>query len=225
MDKAPAAKKLPSHPTTADMVNEAVESLNAKGGSSLQAIKKYISETHKTADLERLAPFIRKYLKKAVETGTLVQTKGKGASGSFKLRVATKTLKGEKKAAKNSKAASPKMAKAASPKNANAKAASPKMAKAASPKNAKASPKEAKKVVKETKVEAAAAKKLAPVSEAAPALVAPSKAPAPKPTAKAPAKKATPKPLKIKIPTALKAKPVAKAKPMFSPKKAAPKKK
>jgi histone H1/5 len=193
------------------MVHEAVESLNAKGGSSLQAIKKYISETHKTADLERLAPFIRKYLKKAVETGTLVQTKGKGASGSFKLRVAAKPLKGEKKA----KAPAAK----------NAKAASPKMAKAASPKNAKASPKEAKKVVKKTTVGAAAVKKSAPVSKAAPAPVASSKAPAPKPTAKAPAKKTTPKPLKIKIPTALKAKPVAKAKPMVSPKKAAPKKK
>ncbi|GBP92418.1 Histone H1 [Eumeta japonica] len=39
--------------------------------------------------------FIRKYLKSAVESGTLIQTKGKGASGSFKLE--SKSSSGSKK--------------------------------------------------------------------------------------------------------------------------------
>ncbi|WP_457844077.1 histone H1/H5 family protein, partial [Staphylococcus aureus] len=50
----------------------------------LQAIKKYVSANYKV-DAEKMSPFIKKYLKSAVVSGTLVQTKGKGASGSFKL--------------------------------------------------------------------------------------------------------------------------------------------
>ncbi|CAH1384060.1 unnamed protein product, partial [Tenebrio molitor] len=37
----------------------------------------------------KVAPFIKKYLKGAVASGSLVQTKGKGASGSFKLASST----------------------------------------------------------------------------------------------------------------------------------------
>ncbi|CAH1384238.1 unnamed protein product, partial [Tenebrio molitor] len=40
-------------------------------------------------DAEKVAPFIKKYLKGAVASGSLVQTKGKGASGSFKLASST----------------------------------------------------------------------------------------------------------------------------------------
>lgn len=79
---AKAAK--PSHPPTATMVNAAIKTLKERGGSSLQAIKKYISSTYKV-DAEKLAPFIRKYIKNAVASGKLVQTKGNGAAGSFKL--------------------------------------------------------------------------------------------------------------------------------------------
>ncbi|KDQ84941.1 Histone H1 [Zootermopsis nevadensis] len=45
---------------------------------------KYIAANYKV-DSEKLASFIKKYLKSAVASGELVQTKGKGASGSFKL--------------------------------------------------------------------------------------------------------------------------------------------
>ncbi|GBP89451.1 Histone H1B [Eumeta japonica] len=47
-----------------------------RSGSSLQAIKKYIAAQYKV-DAEKHAPFIRKYLKSAVESGTLIQTKGR----------------------------------------------------------------------------------------------------------------------------------------------------
>lgn len=74
-----------SHPTSNKMVLEAVESLNdGRQGSSLQAIKKFISEVYEV-DMGKMAPHIRKAVKKHVEDGNLIQTKGKGASGSFRL--------------------------------------------------------------------------------------------------------------------------------------------
>lgn len=85
--KSSAAKKpktAPSHPKVSEMVISAITSLKERGGSSLQAIKKHVASNHKV-DIERLSPFIKKYLKSAVASGTLVQTKGKGATGSFKL--------------------------------------------------------------------------------------------------------------------------------------------
>ncbi|EDV44939.2 uncharacterized protein Dana_GF20359 [Drosophila ananassae] len=53
------------------------------------SIKKYITATYK-CDAQKLAPFIKKYLKSAVANGKLIQTKGKGASGSFKLSASAK---------------------------------------------------------------------------------------------------------------------------------------
>ncbi|KAG0434480.1 hypothetical protein HPB47_019078 [Ixodes persulcatus] len=66
------------------MVTSSISALKERGGSSLQAIKKYMSANYKV-DVEKLSPFIRKYLKSAVAAGALVQAKGKGATGSFKL--------------------------------------------------------------------------------------------------------------------------------------------
>lgn len=80
--KKPSAA--PTHPPTQQMVDASIKNLKERGGSSLLAIKKYISATYK-CDSQKLAPFIKKYLKTAVASGKLIQTKGKGASGSFKL--------------------------------------------------------------------------------------------------------------------------------------------
>ncbi|KAL3267657.1 hypothetical protein HHI36_024301 [Cryptolaemus montrouzieri] len=66
----------PTHPPTSDMVNMAIKGLKERSGSSLQAIKKYIAANYKV-DPEKMAPFIKKYLKSAVQSGSLVQTKGK----------------------------------------------------------------------------------------------------------------------------------------------------
>lgn len=76
--------KSSSHPPTSEMVNTAIKELKDRKGSSLQAIKKYIGSAYEV-DGEKFAPFIRRYLKSAVTSGAVVQTKGKGASGSFKL--------------------------------------------------------------------------------------------------------------------------------------------
>ncbi|XP_030556944.1 histone H1.2-like [Drosophila novamexicana] len=79
----------PSHPPTQQMVDASIKNLKERGGSSLLAIKKYIGATYK-CDAQKLAPFIKKYLKNAVANGKLIQTKGKGASGSFKLSASAK---------------------------------------------------------------------------------------------------------------------------------------
>lgn len=84
-----------SHPPTQQMVDASIKNLKERGGSSLLAIKKYISATYK-CDAQKLSPFIKKYLKSAVANGKLIQTKGKGASGSFKLSVAVKKVPKEK---------------------------------------------------------------------------------------------------------------------------------
>lgn len=87
--KAKKPSTPPSHPPTQQMVDASIKNLKERGGSSLLAIKKYISATYK-CDAQKLAPFIKKYLKAAVVSGKLIQTKGKGASGSFKLSAAAR---------------------------------------------------------------------------------------------------------------------------------------
>nr|CAH7756002.1 unnamed protein product [Callosobruchus chinensis] len=140
------------------MVINAIKGLKERGGSSLQAIKKYIAANYKV-DAEKVAPFIKRYLKSSVASGALVQTKGKGASGSFKLASssAEKTTgaiakkaggaKSGKKAASSPKVKKPSAAGAAEKKasatktkksaktSTSAKAASVTSAAAASPKN------------------------------------------------------------------------------------------
>ncbi|XP_054718247.1 histone H1-II-like [Uloborus diversus] len=167
--KAKKPKVAPTHPKVADMVNTAISTLKERGGSSLQAIKKYIG-AHYKVDLEKLSPFIRKYLKSAVASGNLVQTKGKGASGSFRIGSAA-GAKGASTAAKPKKSPAKKAAK---PKKEKA-AASPK--KAAKPKKA---------AVKKTPKKASPVKKAKPAAKKA----KPAKSPKPK---KAAAKKASPK--------------------------------
>jgi len=149
--KKPRTK--PVHPRTSEMVSNAIKSLKERGGSSLQAIKKYIAANYKV-DSEKLSPFIKKYLKTAVASGELVQTKGKGASGSFKL-AAAKTDKAvvpsvpsrgrAASAPKVKKQSAAKVKKTKSPKKAVVKTAERKRA---VPPKAKKSPSKAKKVTK-----------------------------------------------------------------------------
>ena len=77
-------------PRTSEMVTAALTNLKERSGSSFQAIKKYMAGTY-MVDAEKLTPFIKKYLKTAIEQGKIIQTKGKGASGSFKLVAAAKS--------------------------------------------------------------------------------------------------------------------------------------
>ncbi|XP_034245022.1 histone H1.3-like [Thrips palmi] len=70
--------------STADMVKDAIKTLGERTGSSLHNIKKYIEAVYKV-DMRYRAPRIRKFLRSAVGDGVVVQTRGRGASGSFKL--------------------------------------------------------------------------------------------------------------------------------------------
>lgn len=178
--KPKAKKTVPSHPKTSDMVNAAIANLKERGGSSLQAIKKYIASNYKV-DVEKLAPFIRKYLKSAVTNGTLVQKKGKGASGSFGLNPNQKTEKKAKKPAAKKAATGEKKTK----KPAAKKAVGEKKTKPSAAKKAKKSPAKPKK---------------APVAKKA---AKPKKPKTPK-KAKSPKKPKSPKPKKA--PAAKKAK-------------------
>lgn len=74
----------PAHPRTSVMVKSAVKKLDNPKGSSLKCIKKYITANYKI-DSEKYAKFIKKYMNKALETGELIQTTGRGAAGSVKL--------------------------------------------------------------------------------------------------------------------------------------------
>ena len=154
-----------SHPPTADMVNAAIKELKERNGSSLQAIKKYIAATY-ILDADKLAPFIKKYLKNAVASGKLVQPKGKGASGSFKLAAKESKPKAAKPAA--SKVAKKPATKVAKKPTSPKKAAVPKAKKALTEKKktskVAAKPPKAKSTTakpKVTKARLAAPKKIA----------------------------------------------------------------
>nr|CDS25607.1 Histone H1 delta [Hymenolepis microstoma] len=83
--KALKAKKASTaHPPFAKMIIEAIASLKEKGGSSRQAILKYIKNHYKVD--EKIAEVnVRRVLVSATAAGKLVRVKGAGASGSFKI--------------------------------------------------------------------------------------------------------------------------------------------
>uniref|UniRef100_A0ABK0LCC0 Histone H1.0 n=1 Tax=Rattus norvegicus TaxID=10116 RepID=A0ABK0LCC0_RAT len=161
--RAKAAKKSTDHPKYSDMIVAAIQAEKNRAGSSRQSIQKYIKSHYKVG--ENADSQIKLSIKRLVTTGVLKQTKGVGASGSFRLAkgdepkrsVAFKKTKKEvKKVATPKKAAKPKKAKkkpAATPKKAKkpkivkvkpVKASKPKKAKPVKPK-AKSSAKRASK--------------------------------------------------------------------------------
>ena len=161
--KASKPKAKPTHPPTSVMVVAAVKALKERNGSSLPAIKKYIAANYKV-DVAKLAPFIKKALKSLTEKGKLVQTKGKGASGSFKLAAAAKA---EKPKAKKPK--TPKKKAAAKKPAGEKKKSSPKKKAAAKPKKAKTPKKAAaKKPAAKKPAAKKPAKKSSPKKKAAP---------------------------------------------------------
>ena len=174
--KAAKPKKPALHPKTSVMVAAAIAALKDRKGSSLAAIKKYIAANYKV-DIVKLAPFVKQAIKKGVEKKTIVQVKGKGAAGSFKLGKVEKPKK--KKAPKKKKPKKPKKAK--KPK----KVKKPKAKKAKKPAAKKAKKPAAKKSPKKAAKKPAAKKPAAKKAAKKPA--------AKKPAAKKPAKKAAPK--------------------------------
>ncbi|XP_062865514.1 histone H1-like [Trichomycterus rosablanca] len=175
--KKTAAKPKKAGPSVGELIVKAVSASKERSGVSLAALKKALSAGG--YDVEKNNSRVKLAVKSLVTKGTLVQTKGTGASGSFKLN--KKQTEEKKPAAK--KAAAPKVKKAAkkpkkvtakkpaakkSPKKAKkpaaaAKKATKKAKKPATPKKAAKSPKKAKAAKPKTaKPKAAKVKKAAP---------------------------------------------------------------
>ncbi|XP_035195512.1 histone H5 [Oxyura jamaicensis] len=143
--RAKAPRKPASHPTYSEMITAAIRAEKSRGGSSRQSIQKYVKSHYKVgqnADLQ-----IKLSIRRLLATGILKQTKGVGASGSFRLAKGDKAKrspagrKKKKKAAR--KSTSPR--KAARPRKARSPAKKPKAAARKARKKSRASPKKAKK--------------------------------------------------------------------------------
>ena len=126
--KKAAPKKVAEHPTYAVMISAAIATLKDRKGSSKQAIEKYICANYKVGP--KYNGPLKMALRKGVDSKALVQTKGTGASGSFKL------AKVEKPAAKKPAAKKPAAKKPAAKKPAAKKPAAKKPAAKKSPKKA-----------------------------------------------------------------------------------------
>ena len=146
--KAKAAKKpaqKPTHPTYSAMITAAVKDLKERGGSSRQAILKYILAKYTVGDEKKAASRLKIALVKGVASGSLKQVKGTGASGSFKIAQDDKPAKkvAKKTGAKKAAAKKPAAKKAGTPKKKAAK--KPAAKKAGTPKKKAAKKPAAKK--------------------------------------------------------------------------------
>ena len=170
--KAPVAKKPAEHPKYIDMISAAITALKERNGSSRQAIVKYIKANYKVG--ENSDVHVKMALKRGVASGALMQPKGTGASGSFKLAKVAPKPKAKKPAKK------PAAKKTATPKKkpATKKKSTPKK-KTPAKKKASSAKKPAKKPASKKPAKKTAAKK-----------------PAKKPAAKKPAAKKASKPKK-----------------------------
>ena len=171
--KKTATKKPADHPTFAVMIAAAIAELKERKGSSRQAIEKYVAANYKVGP--KYTGPLKQALKKGVEKGTLVQTKGVGASGSFKIAKAQPEKKPAVKKPAAKKTTAKKTTKKAPAKKTTKKTATKKpAAKKTATKNAPAK-------------KAASPKKKAPAKKAAGKVTkkaAPKKKPAAKKTAK-----------------------------------------
>ena len=117
--KKPAgARRKASGPPVSELITKAVAASKERSGVSLAALNKALAAAG--YDVEKNNSRIKLGLKSLVSKGTLVQTKGTGASGSFKLN---------KKAATGEAKPKAKKAGAAKPKKAAGAAKKPKKAK------------------------------------------------------------------------------------------------
>ncbi|CDW58310.1 histoneo; histone h3; histone h1 [Trichuris trichiura] len=179
-------KATSSHPAYSDMVVTALRTLKEHGGSSRQALLKYIMANYKVGtDTKMINAHIKSALKRGVATGALKLTKGTGASGRFRVGEpkgpVTKAKKPKAPKKKTTTAAKPRAKKTTTATHVAASESSAKAKKAKKPKTTKPKAAGPSKVKKPTK----AAKSKAPKKPKAPK----AKKPATAKPKKAPAKK------------------------------------
>ena len=170
--KTAKPKKPADHPKYADMIRAAIASLKERGGSSRQAIVKYISANYKVGD--GFENHVKLSIKRLVAKKELNQVKGTGASGSFKLVKKEQEKPTKKKSVAKKKPKSPKKPAAA---KAPAKKKPAAKKSAAKKKTAAKKPADKKKPKSKAKVKKAAKK---PAKKAAKKPKSKSKKPAPK---------------------------------------------
>lgn len=85
------AKPKKSGPSVSDLILQSVATSNERKGVSLAALKKSLAAGG--YDVEKNNSRVKLALKSLVKKGALVQTKGTGASGSFKLNKKAETKK------------------------------------------------------------------------------------------------------------------------------------
>ncbi|KAK7925267.1 hypothetical protein WMY93_007577 [Mugilogobius chulae] len=175
--KKAAAKKKDAGPSLQKLITAAIAESKERKGCSVAAVKKVLAA--KGVDVAKANKRINTALKKLVTSGAVSQTKGTGASGSFKL--AKKEAKPKTVKKKPAKAKKPAVKKAATPKKKTAKKTAVKKPKSPAKKAAKKPAKSPKKAAKKP----AKSPKKAAVKKPKPAKKAPAK--------KAPAKKTGPK--------------------------------
>ena len=100
-----ASKQPAEHPKYAEMIIQALHALKDRNGSSRQALDKYVKNHFKVGD--KASHFIKMALKRGVESGQFINTKGSGASGSFKVNKEVQKAKAAKDPAKKTKTADP----------------------------------------------------------------------------------------------------------------------
>ncbi|KAG2464532.1 histone H1-like [Polypterus senegalus] len=153
--KKTTSKPKKAGPSVSDLIVKAVSASKERHGLSLAGLKKALAAAG--YDVEKNNARVKLSLKSLVSKGTLVQTKGTGASGSFKInkkQAETKEKATKKKAAPKKKPAAKKPAAAKKVKKPAAKkptAAKKAAKKPAAPKKATKSPKKAKPAAKPKK--------------------------------------------------------------------------
>ena len=167
--KAAKPKQPATHPKYSQMIQDAISKLKERSGSSRQAILKYILANYNVgSDGKIVNNHLKMALKAGVKNKTLKQSKGTGASGSFRIGEVKKEKKVKKPKAAKPKAKKPAAKKPAAKKQAGEKAKkvkTPKKKAASKPKKspAKKAPKPkkspAKKAAKKTKSPKKAEKK------------------------------------------------------------------
>ncbi|XP_059530441.1 histone H1.2 isoform X1 [Myotis daubentonii] len=187
--KPSGVRRKASGPPVSELITKAVAASKERSGVSLAALKKALAAAG--YDVDKNNSRIKLGLKSLVSKGTLLQTKGTGASGSFKI---------SKKAASGEAKPKAKKAGAAKPRKPAGAAKKPKKAagSATPKKSAKKTPKKPKKAA--AAAAAAGAKKAAKSPKKA-------KAAKPKKSAKSPGKAVKSKAAKPKVAKAKKAAP------------------
>ncbi|NWX58576.1 H5 protein, partial [Promerops cafer] len=140
--RARSARRPAAHPAYSDMITAAIRADKTRGGSSRQSIQKYVKSHYKVgqnADVQ-----IRLAIRRLLAAGVLKQTKGVGASGSFRLAKASKAKRSPSKKRKKAARRSTSPRKPAKSRKARSPAKKPKSAARKARKKSR-SPKKAKK--------------------------------------------------------------------------------